>query len=132
MESRIKIRFSFKPDNPLRPPSLNGPKGLMNMHWAQRKKFKENLYYYVKSKIGQLPRDKQVFITPVKVQIINYAVTLSDWDNLASRFKTFGDALVKAKMLKDDSPKFVHEFEMIQERVKHRHLEELIFIITSI
>lgn len=106
-----------------RPPGLNGSKGLMRMHWATRKKVKENLMWLIASRKYKKHKGK------VTVEIVNYAIRLMDWDNLASTFKVLGDSLVKLGILEEDKPQIVVEFSMGQEKVKTKKDENLIYII---
>lgn len=93
------------------PPTLNGDNGLLRMHWNQRRKLKIAFQWEIKL------QDKTVFPDQVEVILVNYAVRLMDWDNLCSRFKIIGDALVKNHQLIDDSPKYIVSFQMEQYKV---------------
>lgn len=106
--------LTFKP--PDLPPTLNGDKGLLRIHWSKRGKIKEKFQWLIKDQ--KFPKIKG----QVTVKIINYALQLMDWDNLAGRFKIIGDALVANKMLEDDSPEFIIDFTMAQVRV-HKKVE---------
>jgi len=104
----------FRP--PDLPPTLNGKKGLLRMHWSDRKKLKEKYMWLIREQ--KIPK----FKPRVVVEVTNYAIRLMDWDNLAGRFKIIGDALVGLKLLKDDNPDVVVNFTMVQYRV-HKKAE---------
>lgn len=100
--------------HPHMPPTLNGDNGLLRMHWSKRGQLKHSFQWEIKTQC------KTKFDGQVEVTIINHAITLMDWDNLAGRFKIIGDALVANKQLLDDSPKIVVAFNMEQYRVHKR------------
>ncbi len=118
------MKLIFK--HPDMPPSLNGTNGLLRMHWSKRKKTKEKFQWLIK---------EQKFLKIngcVTVSIINYAIILMDWDNLAGRFKIVGDSLVSSNLLKDDSPKVIIDFKMKQIRVNKRDDVKLVILIEPI
>lgn len=108
----MAVIIVFRP--PDIPPSLNGKDGLMRLHWSKRKPIKEKFMWLIKDR--KVPKMEGKY----NLTITNYYINWMDWDNLASRFKIIGDALVKLKLLKDDSPEFIVGFKLEQERVKKR------------
>ncbi len=96
------------------------------MHWASRKKVKDKFRWLIR---GQ---QKHSIAGTVTVTIVNYAIRLMDWDNLASRFKIVGDALVANKQLEDDSPKVIISFKMEQVRVSKKDEVRLEILIEPI
>ena len=102
-------------------PGLNGDKGLIRMHYTDRKRKREECQLHL------LPLSSQVFQYwhgpipyPVTVFYKRYCITLMDWDNACASFKTVGDALVHSEVLIDDGPKHIVRFIPDQERVPHR------------
>jgi len=103
-------------------PGLNGSKGLMREHWAKK----------MKIKAGYVARLHALKITPihgpVKLIYIRHTSSFMDWDNTCASFKRLGDALVKAGIIKDDSPKIITEFipKQIKCKRKDQHTEIVI------
>lgn len=108
------------------PPTLNGPKGLLRMHWSKRNILKTKFQWLIKEQ--KFPKIEGEFT----VKIINYAIQLMDWDNLAGRFKIVGDALVASRLIQDDSPEFVIDFTMEQHRVHKLKDVRLEFLIEPV
>lgn len=104
------MKLIFKP--PDLPPTLNGKKGLLRLHWSKRSKIKEKFMWLIK-----LQKPERM---PGKVTLVmrNYAIHLMDWDNLAGRLKIVGDTLVSLNLIDEDNPEIIVHFEMEQERVK--------------
>ena len=104
---------------------LNGSKGLMRSHWSNTKKQKE-LYQTI---ILQHLKEGKVrnHIGEVTVEYIGYKNRFMDWDNFCSSFKHIGDALVKMKIIADDSPRIVTQF--IPNQIKVKQIEQKVVII---
>ena len=80
---------------------MNSKGGLIRGHWAARKKMKDKILWDI---LGQT---QNKHIGQVIITYTRRSPRPMDWDNLSSTFKMFGDMLVKASVIKDDSPKFV-------------------------
>lgn len=100
--------------HPYMPPTLNGNKGLLRMHWSDRNVIKHNFQWAIKE------QDQTIFQGQVEVVLVNYAILLMDWDNLAGRFKIIGDALEENGQIECDSPKTIVSFNMEQHKVSKR------------
>lgn len=83
-------------------PGLNGPEGLMREHWSKRKKRKDDLVWQI------LEKDLKSHQGQVRITYTRNSPKLFDWfDNLPSSGKFLMDALVKARVIKDDSPEII-------------------------
>ena len=99
---------------PWLPPGLNGPQGLMRMHWSQKRKAGEAAYLLVRAALPSTPPPKP----PLRLTyVLRYARQPRDLDNLAASLKLPLDALVKARALPDDNPGVVAELVLRQEKV---------------
>lgn len=96
---------------PIALPGLNGSKGLIRQHWTSAKKMKDWLLQQV-LEAELRSHEGQVRITYTRTSKRNL-----DWDNLASSFKHVCDALVKAGVIKDDSPKFIPEQPLMFQEI---------------
>lgn len=96
------------------PPGLNGKDGLLRMHWSKRS---ELLELWTGMVLEQKRAADPFPIEKCRVEFWLRVRQLMDWDNASARFKLVGDALVRAHVLKDDSPKVVDSFQVYQERV---------------
>lgn len=104
------------------PPSLNGNDGLLRLHWSKRKKVLEKFMWMIRGMRQDRLRN------PCTLVITNYYARVPmDWDNLAGRLKIVGDALVKLKLIKDDSPKFIESCQLSQIKVDKLDKEQLVF-----
>jgi len=65
----------------------------------------------------------QVYLPRVDIRITNYRRRLTDAD--AACCKWFVDGLVKAKILRDDSPKEVREVSYRQEKIEQWDIERM-------
>jgi hypothetical protein len=86
------------------PRSPNGPKGLLRMHWAARRKYNQAWYYLVSQALGgcrPIVKDRAV------VSISQMRKRKFDPDNLVASVKPILDALVKLEIIEDDSSKFI-------------------------
>lgn len=80
---------------------MNSKGGLIRGHWSAKKKEREKIVWGILSqKYNQHPGQ-------VKITYTRRSPRLMDWDNLISTFKNFGDSLVKAGVIRDDSPKVI-------------------------
>lgn len=100
---------------------LNGSKGLMR-HWVQSYSVKKKIIERIKALKGI------GFKGQIQVVYTRFSSQLMDWDNLGSTAKFPMDALIAAGIIEDDSPKFITEFTMKQEkcRKKDQRIEILI------
>lgn len=120
----MRVKLIFSP--PDLPPTLNGKKGLLRMHWSDRKTIKTKFMWLIKEQ--KFPKLQG----QITVCIQNYAILLMDWDNLAGRFKIIGDALVGLKLIDEDNPDVIIDFTMKQERVKKKKDVRIEFIFTKV
>jgi len=120
----MEVKVVFRP--PDLPPTLNGKKGLLRLHWTKREKIKQKFMWLIKMK--KIPK------LPGKVTLVmyNYATHLMDWDNLAGRLKIVGDAMVGLGLLEDDSPELIIDFDMKQEKVHKLKDVRIEFIFTKL
>ena len=96
---------------PIALPGLNGDKGLIRQHWTSAAKMK----YWLLHKV--LEAELRCHDGQVKITYTRRAKKMMDWfENLPSTGKHLMDALVKAGVIKDDSPKIIpHQPVMFQE-----------------
>jgi len=83
-------------------------------HWAKRKEINETWFYEVKVFLA----NNRIEINPEtrkEVHIRSYRKKLCDIDNFIGGLKPVIDALVKNKVLKDDSPEWM-VLEVFQEK----------------
>jgi Holliday junction resolvase RusA-like endonuclease len=101
---------------------MNGSKGVMQMHWAKAAKEK-------KMWVSRIENLKPPCLTgQVKITFTKHCSRLMDWDNFYSSFKFIGDALVKAKVIEDDSPLIIVELIGKQKKVQQKMQQMEIFI----
>ena len=91
---------------PIIAPGLNGDDGLQREHWTSYEKRLDNYTAIIK---GQ---NLKPYKGCVAMKYERHSVQLMDWDNLGASFKCWGDALIKAGIIEDDSPKIITEFDM--------------------
>ena len=89
---------------------------LLRMHWAVRKKEYKKFLANIENQNPEIR--KQQFTDPVSIEYIRKSVRYMDWDNAAGSFKLIGDSLVELGVIIDDSPKYIPEFLVKQEKVK--------------
>jgi Holliday junction resolvase RusA-like endonuclease len=95
---------------PIALPGLNGSKGLIRQHWSNASKMKAWLLHEV------IAAELRSHEGQVRITYTRTAKKRMDWDNCMSSAKHVLDALVKAVVIKDDSPKFIPEQpKMFQE-----------------
>ncbi len=95
---------------PIALPGLNGDKGLIRQHWTNAAKMKEWLLHKV------LEAELRCHDGQVRITYTRRAKKKMDWDNCMSSLKHGLDALVKAGIIIDDSPKSIPEQpRLIQE-----------------
>jgi Holliday junction resolvase RusA-like endonuclease len=89
---------------------LGLPKTMNNFRWArskyaiEKRKWKRLLDFWIIENKSKLPKK------PLESAYITYTLfscRMRDGDNLASGFKIIQDLLVKAGIIKDDSPKYI-------------------------
>lgn len=96
-------------------PGLNGKRGLIRMHWSERKSLTRLWTTLVRASVMTPPR-----LTSCDLTYTRHTTRLMDWDNLAGSCKIPLDALVHAGILVDDAPEVIRTLTVRQERVKTR------------
>ena len=107
-------------------PGLNGKDGLIREHWRKATRRKDLYYALLKSQTNNKHTGKVI------IRYIGYKLALMDWDNFTASFKHLGDALVKAKIIKDDKPSIVVQFLPDQIKVNKRIEQRIEIIIEDI
>lgn len=108
------------------PPSLNGKKGLMRMHWT---------------KLGKLKRRWKVLVLEAaqgrrmpgtcRIRMVRYhASHMLEWDNAYSSLKIVLDALRYASIIDDDSDAVIGKPEVDQVKVPHFREQRIEITIT--
>ena len=83
---------------------------LLRMHWAKRAKIQRDYFYAIMAQWWNIGN----FLSPVRIKkkkkviITSYRKRLLDKDNLYAGAKCLGDALKKAGLIWDDSPKWIN------------------------
>lgn len=95
-------------------PGLNGKDGLIRQHFREAARAKEKLFLCARA---QRPA-AWVPVEKCRVVYTRWAARRMDWDNAAASAKHLLDALVKAGIMRDDSPEVVVEFSVRQEKSK--------------
>ena len=112
----MKQRFEL----PIALPGLNGSKGLIRQHWTNARKMKDWLLQQV------LEAELRCHKGQVRITYTRVSKKKMDWDNCMSSAKHGLDALVKAGVIKDDSPKIIPEQpKMFQEIGEPRTIIEI-------
>lgn len=88
------------PDIPVGP---NGPRGLLRMHWARRRKYTEKWSWLIRAAMGY-PCIFDAAPDKAKVTITQHRKRLMDKDNLYASCKPLLDGLVDWQLIADDSP----------------------------
>lgn len=105
---------------------LNGKNGLIRQHFHQAKKTRDRY------RLIFLSQTKNKHRGQVIIEYIGYKCRLMDWDNFSASFKHIGDALVKAKIIKDDNPKIVTDFKVQQIKVSKLSEQKTIIKIKDV
>ncbi len=119
-----EIKLVFRP--PDLPPTLNGKKGLLRIHWSKRARIKRDFMWLI------IQQKQPKLSGQVNLVMFNYAIRLMDWDNFAGRLKIVGDAMVGLGLLKDDSPEFIVDFDMKQQKVHKDKDVRIEFLFTKV
>lgn len=82
-------------------PSLNT---LLRMNRHRRRKLQHDL------KVLIMEQTRNRHWGKVTLCYVRHHSNFMDWDNFGASFKLAGDALVQAAVIKDDSPKIIHDF----------------------
>ena len=106
-----------------RVPGLNGDDGLIRENYHAAKKRKTKLKILMLEQTGNRHKGK------VEVTYTRYAVQLMDWDNHGASFKHIGDALQSAKIIKEDKPSVLVDFNPRQVKVQTRKEQRIEIII---
>lgn len=107
-------------------PGLNGDNGLIREHYKAAKRRKDRYLIMIMEQTRN--RHKGM----VNISLVRHSVTLMDWDNMCASFKHLGDALVKAKVIKDDKPSIIKSFFPVQWRCEKRKNQMTIINITDV
>ena len=102
-------------------PGLNGNDGLIRQSHFKATKVKAGLFELVKAgRYGTFGQER------VKIICTRYYCgTAMDFDNASASFKYLVDAIVKAGIIYDDSPKTIEEWTVRQVSVKRRVLQKM-------
>lgn len=102
-------------------PGLNGSDGLIRQNHFKATKVKSGLLELVKAgRHGTFGRER------VKIICTRYYCgTAMDFDNASASFKYLVDAIVKAGIIYDDSPKTIEEWTVRQVKVESRKLQKM-------
>jgi hypothetical protein len=113
---------------PLLAPSLNGPNGLIRMHFGEYKKHKDKWTWWIKkSALGKKAPE------PCTIHMERYySKQPLDWDNFFSCFKVPGDSLRAAGIISDDNPKCVVGITGEQIKVGKIKDEKTVIIIKAV
>lgn len=106
------------------PPSLNGPNGLLRMHWSKRRKEADRWAMLLLVARG---RNRERF-NRCAVKITLYRTRLLDVDNSYGCCKVLLDQLVKLEILQDDGPEYVVSLDVQQVKVKRVEVRTVIEI----
>ena len=109
---------------PLLAPGLNGPKGLIRMHFATYAKVKDVWTWHLKKE-----RHKAPDVCAITIERY-YCSQPMDIDNLYSTCKIPLDAMKAAKIIVDDNPACVASLRCLQFKVKTRK-EECTWILVE-
>jgi hypothetical protein len=110
---------------PGRVPGNNATGGLLRLHWSRRQKLLSNYEWAVAAA-------RLVPVTgPVRLELERHSIgTHMDYDNLVSTGKLLVDALVRQKVLPDDSPAVIAERAYTQVRAPGKaHQQTIIRLI---
>ena len=102
-------------------PGLNGKDGLIRQNHFKATKVKASLLQLVKA-------GRYATFGSARVKIIctrYYCGTAMDFDNASASFKYLVDAIVKAGIIYDDSPKTIEEWTVRQVKVESRKLQKM-------
>lgn len=108
-------------------PGLNGSNGLMRQHYREAAKVKDDLLAWVKQQRYPTFGDLRVVVVCTR----HYCGNAMDWENAASSVKHLMDALVKAGVIKDDSPKIIETMSHQQLRCGSKKEQKMTIEITS-
>lgn len=104
-----------------RVPGNNGEGGLLRMHWSRRQKLLSNYCWVVAA--ARLPPMRG----PVRLELERHSIgTHMDYDNLVSTGKLLIDALVRQKVLPDDTPAIIAERAYTQVRAAGKDSQQTI------
>ena len=98
-EIKITIKSSSR--------SLND---LLRMHWAVRKKLKDDLAWEVFAELNKVDPGHEVVRTPQKVfmKITSYRKSFLDKDNFFGGLKELIDVIKELRLIYDDSPEYLN------------------------
>jgi hypothetical protein len=109
---------------PTLPPALNGPSGLLRMHFTKRRKVADRWAMLLLVARG---RDRQRFCR-CEVKVTFYTSRFRDPDGAYASLKLPLDELVKLEVLKDDGPDVIHRLTVEQVKVKRTEVKTVIEI----
>lgn len=103
---------------------LNGDGGLLRMHWTRRKVYTESVCTLVNTPRNRpAPFDGVVQVTLYRA----YKARPMDPDNLAACAKPVLDALVRARIIQDDSAKHI-ELEVQQKPLRELKADWILYL----
>lgn len=107
---------------------LNGDKGLIRMHFRERKRLKDKwAWLFISQAKGQSHKGR------VKVTITRFCLKpMDDFDNLAATMKIPLDAAKAAKIIVDDKIKVIGQPTFHQVRVKYENQQKYVIEIEDI
>ena len=87
-------------------PSLNK---LLRMHWAERKKQKDDLAWEVYAELEKRNPGYEVMLIPQKarLEITSYRKSFLDKDNFIGGLKQLVDVIKELRLIYDDSPEYI-------------------------
>lgn len=109
--------YSIEFEIPTRDTDANKRRG---RHWTTLKKTNDS----IKSEVYLLTRDK-VPVRPLErflISITRHGARALDYDNLIGSFKPYIDSIVKAKIIRDDSWKYIRHIDADQVISEERKL----------
>lgn len=87
------------------------------LHWSRRKKIKDDYYVVVKSKLNAM--EYKMIEDQVNIEFDYFFKTrMTDVSNTSIMSKMIEDALVTAKLIKDDTPKYVPKITTTVQRTE--------------
>ena len=109
-------------------PSLNK---LLRMHWAERKKLKDDLAWEVFAELQKQNPEYEVILLPqkAKLEITSYRKSFLDKDNFIGGLKLLIDAIKELRIIYDDSPEFLtlKATQKIEKKRKNQRTEITIY-----
>jgi len=109
-------------------PSLNK---LLRMHWAERKKQKDDLAWEVYAELEKRNPGYEVMLIPQKarLEITSYRKSFLDKDNFIGGLKQLVDVIKELRLIYDDSPEYItlKAEQRIEKKRKNQRTEISIY-----